>query len=178
MQGHLFRLDGKDVPGTLKRLEKTYQSMLPGQPFGFKFMDQEYEQMYRSEMQIGQLANWFSVLAIFISCLGLFGWASFTVERRTKEIGVRKVLGASLTSIFTLISKEFVGLVVVALGLAAFPAWYLMNDWLSRFKYQVNIEWWVFALAGLLAIGVALLTVSFQSIKAALMNPVKSLRSE
>ncbi|HEV7347765.1 ABC transporter permease [Telluribacter sp.] len=172
------RLDGQNVPAALAKLEETYKSLLPGYPFEYHFLDQEFDKIYKSEMQIGQLANWFSGLAIFISCLGLFGLASFTVERRTKEIGVRKVLGASILSVFTLISREFVALVLIALLLAAYPAWYLMNDWLSKFAYQVEIGWWVFAGAGLLSVGVALLTVSFQSIKAALMNPVKSLRTE
>jgi len=175
---YLARIDGRDVPNTLSRLGAAYKTLLPGYTFSFQFADQEYEKMYRSEMQIGTLANWFSALAIFISCLGLFGLASFTVERRTKEIGVRKVLGASLAHIFGLISMEFVVLVVIALALAIFPAWYLMNNWLHKFAYSIAIEWWVFAIAGSVTVGIALLTVSFQSIKAALMNPVKSLRTE
>ncbi|WP_247233052.1 ABC transporter permease [Telluribacter sp. SYSU D00476] len=174
----LVRLDGQNVPQSLAKLEEVYKSLLPGYPFKYQFLDQEYDKMYKSEMQIGQLASWFSGLAIFISCLGLFGLASFTVERRTREIGVRKVLGASVVSVLTLISREFVALVLIALLLAAYPAWYLMNDWLGKFAYHVEISWWVFVLGGLLVVGVALLTVSFQSIKAALMNPVKSLRTE
>ncbi|CAA9227819.1 MAG: Acidobacterial duplicated orphan permease (function unknown) [uncultured Cytophagales bacterium] len=174
----LVRIDGRQVPNTLASMESAYKSLLPGHPFNYQFADAEYDKMYRSEMQIGTLANCFSLLAIFISCLGLFGLASFTVERRTKEIGVRKVLGASLVSIFGLISREFVFLVVIALVLAIGPAWYLMTSWLDNFAYSVPMQWWVFVLAGVLTIGVALLTVSFQSIKAALMNPAKSLRSE
>ncbi|RYZ31855.1 MAG: FtsX-like permease family protein, partial [Sphingobacteriales bacterium] len=114
----------------------------------------------------------------FIACLGLFGLATFTAEQRTKEIGVRKVLGASVASIVTLLSKDFLKLVCIAILIASPLAWYGMNRWLQDFAYKIDLEWWVFALAGLLAIGIALLTVSFQSIKAALMNPVKSLRSE
>jgi hypothetical protein len=174
----MARIDSRQVPYTLANMETAYKSLLPGHPFNYQFADAEYDKMYRSEMQIGTLANWFSVLAIFISCLGLFGLASFTVERRTKEIGVRKVLGASLVSIFGLISREFIVLVIIALVLAIVPAWYLMNNWLRNFAYSVDIQWWVFVLAGIFTIGVALLTVSFQSIKAALMNPAKSLRSE
>jgi ABC-type antimicrobial peptide transport system permease subunit len=174
----LARIDSRNVPNTLAKLESAYKSLLPGHPFNYQFADVEYNNMYRSEMQISMLANWFSALAIFISCLGLFGLASFTVERRTKEIGVRKVLGASLVSIFGLISKEFVVLVIIALVLATVPAWYLMNNWLHKFAYYIDIQWWVFLLAGTFTIGVALLTVSFQSIKAALMNPARSLRSE
>ena len=117
-------------------------------------------------------------MAVFIACLGLFGLATFTAEQRTKEIGVRKVLGASVASVVALLSKDFLKLVGIAILIASPIAWYGMNRWLQDFAYKIDIEWWVFALAGLLAIGIALLTISFQSIKAALMNPVKSLRSE
>ncbi len=172
------RIDGQNVPGTLRAMQRTYQTLKPGFPLNPIFLDEGYDWMYRSERQVATLANWFSGLALFVSCLGLFGLATFTVERRTKEIGVRKVLGASVLQLFSLLSREFVVLVVMALGLAAIPAWYLMHDWLDQFAYHVTIDWWVFALAGGLAVGVALLTVSFQSVKAALMNPVKSLRSE
>jgi putative ABC transport system permease protein len=172
------KLDGKNTPATLSKLEGAYKSLLPGYPFEYHFLDQEFDKMYKSENQIGQLANWFSALTIFISCLGLFGLASFTVERRTKEIGVRKVLGASIGSVFALISSEFVALVALSLLLAAYPAWYLMNNWLSKFAYHYEISGWLFGVAGILAMGIALVTVSYQSIKAALMNPVKSLRSE
>ncbi len=120
----------------------------------------------------------FAGLAVVIACLGLFGLAAFTTIQRTKEIGVRKVLGASVLSIVSLLSKDFVKLVGIAIVIASPLAWYGMNQWLSDFAYKVNIEWWVFLLAGALAVGVALLTVSFQSIKAALTNPVKSLRAE
>ncbi|RRB15328.1 FtsX-like permease family protein [Larkinella knui] len=172
------RIDGHDVPGTVRALEKTYQSLKPGFLFNYIFLDQGYDWMYRTEQQVSTLATWFSGLALFISCLGLFGLASFAVERRTKEIGIRKVLGASLSGIFMLISGEFVVLVLVAIALASFPAWYVMNDWLSQFAYKVNLSWWIFALAGSLAVFIALLTVGFQSIRAALMNPVKSLKTE
>ena len=172
------RIDGRDIPGTLHALEKTYQSLKPGFLFNYIFLDQGYDWMYRSEQQVSTLATWFSGLALFISCLGLFGLASFTVERRTKEIGIRKVLGASLSGIFALISGEFVVLVLVAMTLASVPAWYLMNDWLSQFAYKVNLSWWIFALVGSLAVFIALLTVGFQSIRAALMNPVQSLKTE
>ena len=117
-------------------------------------------------------------MAIFIACLGLFGLATFTAEQRTKEIGVRKVLGASVTSIVGLLSKNFLKLVLIAIVIASPLAWYAMHVWLQDFAYKIELDWWVFALAGGLAVGIALLTVSFQSVKAALMNPVKSLRSE
>ncbi|MBC8153538.1 MAG: FtsX-like permease family protein, partial [Bacteroidetes bacterium] len=126
----------------------------------------------------GQIVLYFSGIAILISCLGLFGLAAFTAEQRTKEIGVRKVLGASVSSIVALLSKDFLKLVLIAIVVASPIAWFAMNRWLQDFAYKIDIEWWVFALAGLLAVGIALLTVSFQSVKAALMNPVKSLKSE
>jgi ABC-type antimicrobial peptide transport system permease subunit len=172
------RLKGQNVQQAVSLLANQYNALLPGQPFSYHFVDQAYEKMYRSELQIGTLAKGFSLLAIFVSCLGLFGLASFSVERRAKEIGVRKVLGASLGHIFTIISREFLLPVILALLLAVLPAWYLMNEWLEKFYYRIEISGWVFILAGLLALCVALLTVGFQSIKAALANPVKSLRSE
>ena len=129
-------------------------------------------------MRTGRILILFAGLTIFIACLGLFGLAAFTAEARTKEIGVRKVLGASVASILTLLSKDFLKLVLIAIVIASPIAWYIMTWWLQDFAYKITIEWWVFALAGLLAVGIALLTVSFQSVKAALMNPVKSLRSE
>ena len=127
---------------------------------------------------MGLLYRVFAGLCVFIACLGLFGLSAFTAEARTKEIGVRKVLGASVSSIVALLSKDFLKLVLIAILIASPIAWWAMNRWLQDFTYRISIEWWVFALAGLLAVGIALLTVSFQSVKAALMNPVKSLRSE
>ncbi|GAB3758287.1 ABC transporter permease [Spirosoma pomorum] len=173
-----FRINVANVPGLLTQLEGTWQKLMPGQPFSYQFMDDQFDRMYRVEQRIGMLTLTFSILAIFIACLGLFGLATFTAEQRTKEIGVRKVLGASVFSIVGLLSKDFLKLVLVALILASPIAYYAMHRWLQDFAYRVDISWWVFGLAGLLAIGIALLTVSFQSIKAALLNPVKSLRSE
>lgn len=172
------RLNTQDRANTLKKLNSAYQSLRPGIPFNFQFLDQEHDRIYHSELQIGALANWFSVIAILISCLGLFGLSSFSVERRTKEIAIRKVLGASLSSVFSLITKDFVGLVFIALMAAAFPSWYIMNKWLNTFAYRVQIGAGIFVLVGTLSIGLALLTVSWQSIRAALMNPVDNLRTE
>ncbi|WP_373331017.1 ABC transporter permease [Salmonirosea aquatica] len=180
LETHLLfaRLDGRNIPGTLRAMEQIYQKLNPGFPLNFSFLDQSYDSMYRSERQVSTLAKWFTGLTLFISCLGLFGLATFTAETRTKEIGVRKVLGASVVSIVTLLSKDFLKLVLIAMVIASPIAWYAMNEWLSDFAYKIDISWWVFALAGGRAVGIALLTVSFQSVKAALMNPVKSLRSE
>ncbi|WP_128545994.1 ABC transporter permease [Larkinella soli] len=174
----LVRTQPGQTRQALASLEKLCRQLNPEFPFTYSFADQEYQKMYRSEQVVGSLANYFAVLAIFIACLGLFGLAAFTAEQRTKEIGVRKVLGASVTSIVGLLSKDFLRLVLIAIGIASPVAWWVMNRWLQNFEYHEDIPWWVFALAGTTAILIAFLTVSFQSVKAALMNPVKSLRSE
>lgn len=166
------------IQAKLAELERLYKAAYPGNPFEFYFVDERYNQQYKTEQQYGQLFTIASALAIFIACLGLFGLATYMTEQRTKEIGVRKVLGASVIGIVTLLSKDFLKLVVIAILIASPLAWYVTYRWLENFAYKIAIEWWVFALAGLLAVGIALLTVSFQSVKAALMNPVKSLRSE
>ena len=133
---------------------------------------------FRDEQRIGTLAALFAGLTILISCLGLFGLATYMAENRIKEVGVRKVLGASVLTITTLLSKDFLKLVVISLVIASPVAWWAMSMWLEKYTYRVNIGWWVFALAGLLSVAIALITVSYQSIRAALSNPVKSLRSE
>jgi putative ABC transport system permease protein len=166
------------VPRTIADISSLYKKYEPNSLISYGFVDQELDAQYRAEQRTGRIILYFSILAIFVSCLGLFGLVTFTAEQRTKEIGIRKVLGASVGSIVTLLSKDFIRLVLIALVIASPLAWYAMNRWLQDFAYKIGIEWWVFALAGLLAVGIALLTVSFQSVKAALMNPVKSLRSE
>ncbi len=169
---------GQLAPGAITAAERLSKRDAPNVPFEYTFLDETYDRMYRTEQRTGNLFNFFAGVAILISCLGLFGLAAFTAEQRTKEIGVRKVLGASVANIVALLSKDFLKLVVVAIVLASPVAWYAMNQWLANFAYKISIGWWVFALAGLLAVGIALLTVSFQSVKTALMNPVKSLRAE
>ncbi|MVM30793.1 FtsX-like permease family protein [Spirosoma sp. HMF4905] len=159
-------------------LEQLSKQFNPTYPFTYHFMDEAYEKLYKTEQQISTLVNYFGMLAILISCLGLFALAAFTAEQRTKEIGVRKVLGASVASIVTLLSTDFLRLVLIALVLASPLAWWAVHTWLSTFAYQTELAWWIFGLAGVLSLGIAFLTVSYQSIKAALMNPVTSLRSE
>ena len=173
-----FRLSTTNIPVLVSQIETKWKQVAPGQPFSYAFLEDSFDQMYRAEQRIGTIALTFACLAIFIACLGLFGLATFTAEQRTKEIGVRKVLGASVGSVIVLLSKDFLKLVLIAIVIASPLAWYAMNRWLQDFAYRIDIEWWVFAGAGLLAVGIALLTVSFQSVKAALMNPVNSLRSE
>ncbi len=174
----LVRVRAGDLDKAVVGVAVLWKRFAPDTPFDYTFLDREFAQAYRTEQQTGQIVGVFTALAIFIACLGLFGLATFTAEARTKEIGVRKVLGASVSSIVALLSKDFLKLVLIAIVIASPIAWWAMNRWLQDFAYRINIEWWVFALAGLLSVGIALLTVSFQSIKAALMNPVKSLRRE
>ncbi|MEO6905066.1 MAG: ABC transporter permease [Ginsengibacter sp.] len=167
-----------DLSASLPKVEKVIKSDNPGFPFDYKFVDEQFNQLFKTETLIGKLASVFSILAIFISCLGLFGLAAYTAERRTKEIGIRKVLGASAKGLAGLLSKDFLILVLVSC-LLAFPiAWWMMHNWLEAYEYRIEINWMIFLLSGLLALFIALLTVSFQAIRAALANPVESLRSE
>ena len=152
--------------------------MASGQPFDYSFMDEQFNNLYTSEQKTGQIFITFALLAIVIACLGLFGLVTYAAEQRTKEIGIRKVLGANVANIVAMISKDFLKLVFIAF-LFAFPlAWWAMNKWLQDFAYRVNMGWWIFFIAGAVAILIALLTVCFQAIKAAMANPVKSLRTE
>ena len=162
----------------LAKVEQVIKKYSPDSPFDYKFVDDEYAQKFGAEERIGRLAGGFAILAILISCLGLFGLTSFMAEQRTKEIGIRKVLGASVGSLWGLLSKDFVVLVLIALLIATPLAYYGMNEWLQKYSYRTELSWWIFASAGAGALVITLLTVSFQAIKAALMNPVRSLRSE
>ncbi|WP_421827386.1 ABC transporter permease [Larkinella sp.] len=169
---------GADAGNALSHIEAVFKRLIPAAPFEYKFADEEYDAKFRAEERIGKLATFFAVLAIFISCLGLFGLASFVAEQRTKEIGVRKVMGASVFNLWRLLSKDFVVLVLLAFGIATPVAAYFLRSWLQQYDYRTELSWWIFAASGVGALVITLLTVSFQSIKAALMNPVKSLRSE
>lgn len=163
---------------SISSIEKVWKKYTPEVPFDYKFVDEEFGNKFQAEERIGKLSSYFAILAIFISCLGLFGMASFVAEQRTKEIGIRKVLGASVANIWQLLSKEFVLLVVISCVIAAPIAWYYLDNWLTNYDYRINISWQVFVLAAIAALAITLLTVSFQAIKAALANPVKSLRTE
>ncbi|WP_426668900.1 ABC transporter permease [Mucilaginibacter sp. McL0603] len=162
----------------LSKIEKVYKTYNPAQPFEYQFVDEEYAKKFGDEERIGKLASAFASLAIFISCLGLFGMASFMAEQRVKEIGVRKVLGASVFNLWGMLSKDFVLLVIISLVIASPIAYYFMHNWLQNYQYRSDLAWWVFAVTGIGAMAITLLTISYQSIKAALANPVKSLRSE
>ncbi len=173
-----IKISGNNIPAALSHIEATWKKFLPETPYDFTFLDERFADLYKAEQQQGSIFTIFSFIAIFIACLGLFGLSAFTITQRIKEIGIRKVLGASITSIVTLLSKDFMKLVIIA-SVIAFPiAWYAMHNWLQDFAYRISIPWWAFILAGILTALIALLTISFQAIKAAAANPVKSLRTE
>jgi putative ABC transport system permease protein len=170
--------EGSNSQQTLAKIGSVITKNNPGFPFQYKFVDDQFNAMFFNEVLMSKLAGIFAVLAIIISCLGLFSLAAYTAERRIKEIGIRKVLGASVSGIAGLLSKDFLQLVCISC-LVAFPvAWWMMHNWLQGYEYRISIHWWIFAGAGVTALLIAVLTVSFQAIKAALANPVKSLRSE
>jgi ABC-type antimicrobial peptide transport system permease subunit len=167
-----------DIKPALAKIESVVKNDNPGYPVEFNFVDTDFNQIFKTETLTGELASVFAILAIFISCLGLFGLAAYTAERRTKEIGIRKVLGASAKGLAGLLSKDFLKLVAISCIIAFPVAWWMMHNWLETYEYRIKIDWIIFFIAGLLAISIALLTVSFQAIKAAMANPVNSLRSE
>jgi putative ABC transport system permease protein len=173
-----IKISGNNVQSAISTIQTTWQKYLPETPFDFTFLDEKFDQLYRSEQQQGALFTIFSCIAIFIACLGLFGLSAFTITQRVKEIGVRKVLGASIPQIVIELSKDFLKLVLIATVIAFPIAWYSMSKWLLDFAFRINISWWIFLIAGIIALLIAFATISFQSIKAALANPVKSLRSE
>ncbi len=172
-----FRING-NVSQTLDFIKNIWAENNPGVPFEYHFLDQDYENLYKKDMQIAGVLNWFTILAVFIACLGLFGQAVIASENKIKEIGIRKVNGAKISEILTILNKDFIKWVVIAFVLATPVSYYAMNKWLENFAYKTSLSWWIFALAGLLALGIALLTVSFQSWKAATRNPVEALRYE
>jgi len=174
----LVRIKGDNTKATVTGLQKLCKAINPKTPFTYQFSDEEYSRLYKSEQVVSKLSNCFAFLAIFISCLGLFGLATFSAAQRTKEIGVRKVLGASVSSIIALLTTNFLKPVLVAIVIAVPVSQYFLKQWLNGFAYKINIEWWVFAGAGGISILIAMLTVSFQAIKAAMTNPVKNLRTE
>lgn len=171
----------RTLPGktneTIRALAKMSQELNPAHPFKFDFLDQGLSDLYKGEQQMGNIFNLFAILGIFISCLGLYGLSAFMAEQRTKEIGVRKVLGASVPSLVYLLSSGITRLILIAIVIAIPLSWYAVNSWLSGFAYHITVSWVVFFIASLAALGIAWLTVSYESIKAAVVNPVKSLRT-
>ena len=173
-----MRINTSNLSRTIEHVKKSWASAFPGNPFEYFFLDEYFDRQYANERKFEKLFVSFAVLAIIIGCLGLFGLSAYTASQRVKEIGIRKVLGASVPDITKMLSKDFLRLVVIAIVIASPIAWWVMNKWLQDFAYRVNISWWIFAVAGALALVIAMLTVSLQSIKAAIANPVKSLRTE
>lgn len=173
-----FRINTAEVKPLIAQIKNKWTALAPGMPFSYRFMDEAFNNIYHSEQQVGKISITFAILAIFIACLGLFGLVTYMAEQRTKEIGIRKVLGASVGQVTGMLSRDFLKLVLIA-SLIAFPvAWWVMHRWLQDFAYRIKIDWWVFLIAGLIALLIALATVSFQAIKAAMANPAKSLRTE
>jgi putative ABC transport system permease protein len=174
----LIKTAGNDMAGTMAMIKSNWHNFYPNKPFEAHFLDQEYEDMYQTEQRTSGILAAFTLVTIFISCLGLFGLAIFSTKQRVREVGIRKVLGASVAGIVGLISWDFLKLVVISLLIASPLAYYVMGKWLQDFVYRIHVQWWVFALSALLAMVIAFLTVGYQLVKAALANPVKSLRSE
>jgi putative ABC transport system permease protein len=172
------RINTANIPAMLDNIKSKWHTLSPNRQFSYTFLDQNFDALYRSEQRTGAISIAFTSLAIIIACLGLFGLAAYAAEQRTKEIGIRKVLGANIATIVGMLSKDFIRLVLVAIVIAVPAGWWAMHSWLQSFAYRQEIQWWVPAVAGITAIAIALITISFQSVKAALTNPVKSLRSE
>lgn len=173
-----YRVDTKDINQLVKNIELKYKEMAPGMPFSYQFLDDFFDEMYREDQRIGQVSLNFAFLAILIACMGLLGLATYTMEQRTKEIGVRKVLGATVANIVKMLSKDFLMLVSISIVIAVPIAWFGMYKWLQEFAFRMDMSIWIFVAAGVVALLIAFITVSFQAIKAALMNPIKSLRTE
>lgn len=173
-----FKVSATKIPFILSEAEHKWKNMAAGMPFSYEFLDDSFNHVYKNEKQIGTISLSFSALAIFIACLGLFGLATFLIERKTKEIGIRKVLGASMPSILFMLSKEFLKWIVIANVIAIPVAYYFMSNWLNDFAYRINIDWWIFAFAGGITFFIAMATISFKVSKAVTANPVKSLRYE
>jgi putative ABC transport system permease protein len=172
------KVNPANLSSTIAAIKKKYDEFFPGNLFDYSFLDEKFNEQYANDQLFGKVLAIFSGFAIFIACLGLLGLSLFATAQRTKEIGVRKVLGASVSNIVVLLSKDFIKLVLIAFLIASPVAWYIMHNWLNDFAYRINISWWIFIAAGLLAVAIALTTISFQAIKAAIANPVKSLRTE
>jgi putative ABC transport system permease protein len=173
-----IKTNGKDANKAIAAAQAMWMKYSPDYPFSYTFVDEEYDALYKTEQRTGMLFNVFSVVAILISCLGLFGLAAYTAQVKTKEIGIRKVLGATVANIMQLLAKDFISLVVISLVIAVPIGWWAMHSWLQDFVFRINISWWIFFLAGLIAILIAVITVGMHALKAALANPVKSLKEE
>jgi putative ABC transport system permease protein len=174
----LIRLKPGNLKAGIAMVSNAYAKAAPAYPFEYKFLDQKFDELYKQDIRQQKLLSVFAGLAIFVACLGLFGLASFTATKRIKEIGIRKVLGSSVQNIVVLLSKDLLKPVIIAVCLALPLGYWAMNKWLQNFSYKTDVSWWIFVLAALITVGIALITVSIKAIKAAVANPVKSLRTE
>ena len=174
----IANLSAKNYASLLKNTERAWNKVNPDVPFVYSFLDKDFQKNYEKDQRTSDIVGYFTIITILIACLGLFGLSAFSAEQRTREIGIRKVLGASVTNVAALLSKDFMKLVLIAIVIASPLAWYAMNKWLEGFAYKITISWWMFFIAGIVALSIAMVTVSFQAIKAAVANPVKSLRTE
>jgi putative ABC transport system permease protein len=174
----LVKLSGQHLPQSLSFLETKWKALVPFMPFQYRFLDEDFNKLYSAELRLGKVMNLFSVIAILLACLGLFGLSSYSARQRVKEIGIRKILGASLTSLVFVLSKDFIRLALVAIVIAVPLSWWVMSQWLQSFTYRTSMNWIVYLVAAVLTLLITLLTVSIQAISAALANPVKNLRAE
>ena len=172
------KIESANIPSVIGAIQTTWNKYFPNDPFNYYFLDESFDAQYKADRQFGKLFGFFAFLAILIACMGWMGLSAYNVLQRRKEIGIRKVLGASIVSVFSILSKEFLQLIFITIIIAAPLAWYIMNKWLQNYAYRIQISWWMFLIAGILALLIALMTVSYQTIKAAIANPVKSLRTE
>jgi len=177
-QAYSLKIRSGNVRSTIASVQKTWSSFFPADPFNYYFLDELFDQQYKADQRFGKVFGLFAFLAIIIACFGLLGLSAYNVLQRTKEIGIRKVLGASVQNVLYILSKDFIILVLIAFIIAIPVTWWIMHNWLQDFAYRIDIKLWVFAVAGILGILIALLTISFQALKAAVANPVKSLRTE
>ena len=173
-----IKIGTNNVQSTITAVQKTWSKYFPADPFTYFFLDEYFNKQYTADQLFGKVFGLFAFLAILIACFGLLGLSAYNVLQRTKEIGIRKVLGASTQNLLYLLSKDFLLLVMIAFVIAIPVSWWVMHSWLQNYAYRINITWWVFAVAGIVALCIALVTISFQAIKAAVANPVKSLRTE
>jgi putative ABC transport system permease protein len=177
-RAYSIKLQTSDLQGILANVKTLWAKYFPNDPFNYYFLDEAFNQQYQSDQRFGEIFTLFAFLAILIACLGLIGLSAYNILQRTKEVGIRKVLGASMQNVVFALSKDFLVLVALSFIIAAPVSWLVMHQWLQDFAYRITISWWVFGAAGLLALAIALCTIGFQAIKAALVNPVSSLRSE
>ena len=174
----IAKLTTKNYAGLIREIERTWSSINPDAPFVYSFLDKDFQKNYEKDQRASGIVGYFTFIAILVACLGLFGLSAFSAEQRTREIGIRKVLGASVSHVAVLLSKDFIKLVLIAIVIASPLAWYAMNKWLQGFAYQIKISWWMFLIAAVSALLITLITVGFQAMKVAIANPVNSLRTE